>query len=118
MTSAEEVIDAMYTALFAGDVDGALRHCADDAQFHAATPVSMRGDHPMGTYLTELFPQTVAEMQDYAVLNLERDEIDDLVVSRVRSTHGSGVMVFRVADGKVTDIWSINSRGREAIGYF
>lgn len=44
--------------------------------------------------------------------------IDDLVVSRIRSSHGSGVMVFRVVDDKVAEIWVINGLGRDTTGFF
>ena len=43
---------------------------------------------------------------------------DELVVTKFRSTHGSGVMVFRVSNEKLTDIWVINSKGRDAVGAF
>jgi hypothetical protein len=39
-------------------------------------------------------------------------------VSRLRTTAGSGVMVFRVVDRKVTDVWVINSKGRDSNSYF
>lgn len=118
MRSAEDVIDSMYEAVFAGDVETALSLCASDAEYHAVTPGPSSGIYPIRTYLSEILPAGISQMNDYAVTSVERDSIDELVVSRVRSTHGSGVMVFRVCDGKIRDIWAINSKGRESAANF
>ena len=59
----------------------------------------------MREYVTEILPRATAGMDGYAIESVERDVIDELVVARIRSSHGSGVMVFRVAEGLLTDIW-------------
>jgi ketosteroid isomerase-like protein len=107
------VVDAMYAAYFAGDIEGALEHCHEDAEWHGITPAPIAGTHSIRTYLSELLPGAIEGMTDYAILSVDRDSIDDLITSRVRSTHGSGVMVFRVVDEKISDIWVINSKGRD-----
>jgi hypothetical protein len=53
-------------------------------------------------------------MTGYFIEAVHRDEVDDLVVTRLRSSHGSGVTVFRVVEDAITDIWSINAAGRDA----
>jgi ketosteroid isomerase-like protein len=116
--TAEEVIDAMYAAVFAGDVEGALAYCSDDAVWHGVTPAPVTGDVAMRRYLGELLPDAIGTMAGYTVTSMERDTIDELVVVRLRSTHGSGVMVFRVADELIRDICVINSQGRDTPGYF
>lgn len=118
MTPEEAVIDSMYAAYFAGDVDGAIAHCAPGAMFHCVTPAPIHGDLSMRDYFTTFLPNAIEEMADYNILSVEREVLDELVVSRLRSTHGSGLMVFRVVDSKVSDLWVINTNGRETTGYF
>jgi hypothetical protein len=118
MSDPEAVIDAMYAAYFAGDIEGAVAHCSQDAQWHGVTPAPTSGTHPIRTYLTQLLPDALGEMPGYAIESVERDVIDDLVISRLRATHGSGVMVFRVVDDLITDIWVINSKGRDTDSFF
>lgn len=113
MTSEEAVVDAMYAAIFSGDVEGALSWCHPDAMWHGLTSAPIGGDLEMREYINKL-PDGISSMRDYALESVERDVIDGLVVSRVRSTHGSGVMVFRVADGLISDIWVISSKGRDS----
>lgn len=115
VASAEDVVDRMYGAFFAGDVDGALACCTADAQWHAVTPgTPWSGSHGIRQYFTEILPGAMRDLDGYAVERVERDVIGELVVSRLWSSYGSGVMVFRVVDDKVSDIWVINSKGRDA----
>jgi ketosteroid isomerase-like protein len=119
MTTEQEqldVIDAMYAAVFAGDVDRALTLCTPDAQWHGVTPAPVCGDHTMRSYLLEILPGAIASMPDYAVLAVERDTIDDLVISRLRTTEGSGVMVFRVVETKTPTCGSSTPRAATRAG--
>ena len=117
--SKADVVDAMYTAAFSGDVDGALAHCAPDAEYSIVTPGPASGKHSMRTYFTEILPTAIAEMgPTYEVTRMDRDEIGDLVVARVTTTHGKGVLVYRVVDNVVTDFWVINALGRETTAWF
>ena len=114
-----DVIDAFYDACFAGDIERALSHCSVDAQWHAVTPgPGFAGSYPIRQYVSEILPRSITEMENFNIESVERDVIDELVVSRVRTSHGSGVMVFRVAADQLTDIWGVNSKGRESVGWF
>lgn len=118
----EELVDAVYAAAWAGDVEGALALCAPEGEWH---PIAGLGDmdHPLWrwgpgsqslrTYFAEILPVASEFMEGYAVLSVEREVIGDLVVSRLRSTHGYGVMVFRIAGGQLTDIYVISGASRD-----
>jgi hypothetical protein len=119
----EEVVDAFYAGVFTGDHEAALSHCAADAVYHPLLAVGQSvpdwqwGDPPLPlrTYVTEILPEFAASEragQDYALTSIERDTIDTLVVSRLRTTLGSGVMIFRVEDEKLTNIWVISAAPR------
>lgn len=123
MDEKQERIDQIYEAVFSGDLPSALAKCAPDAQYHVVTPLGgewdrYTGSHPVARYFEEILPAAIATMEDYRVDVVGRDTLDDLVVSRLRSSHGSGVMVFRVTDAGLTDIWAIHGQGREATGPF
>lgn len=114
----EEVVDAFYAALFAGDHEAALSHCTADAMFHPQVtsgqtlpPALSEGSIPVRRYVTEL-ATFMSTAQDYAVTSMERDTVDTLLVSRLRTTLGSGVMVFRVDGDKLAHIWVISSRAQ------
>ena len=71
------------------------------------------GPQPLRTYFSEILPAAAEVMEGYAVLSVERDVVEDLVVSRIRSTHGHGVLVFRTADDRLTDVYVISGASRE-----
>ena len=117
----EEVVDAFYAALFAGDHEAALSHCTPDALYHPEiTPGQIlppvwqwaEGPIPVRVYVTEIMAGFMTTAQDYAVTTMERDTVDTLLVSRLRTTLGSGVMVFRVDDDKLAHIWVISSKAQ------
>lgn len=70
------------------------------------TPDSVR------VYLTEIMAEFMATAQDYAITSTESDTVDTLLVSRLRTTLGSGGMVFRVDGDKLAHIWVISSRAQ------
>lgn len=72
----------------------------------------------MRDYLGRILPEATGQVSAYEIETLERDVFDELVVARIRTSLGSGVMVFRVVDGELTDVWAVNSKGREATGPF
>jgi hypothetical protein len=117
-TTEEQAVDSMYAALFSGDIDGALACCTDDAEYHIVTPGPASGDHPMRRYLTDIWPQAMSEMAGYQLTEMVRDTYAGLVVARLKSSHGAGVMLYRVVDGKVSDIWVINALGRDTASFF
>ena len=110
-----DVVDAVYAGVFSGTPEDGLAHCAPGAQWHpmdlatiGSVPEWWRwgeGRQSLETYLTEILPAAAQHMDGYAVTQMDRDTIGDLVVTRVRSTHGAGVMLFRVVRGKLCDIW-------------
>lgn len=115
------IVDAAYTAYLGGDIEGAIEHCADDAMWHAVTPVpdaQWNGSHPIRRYWEEIVPGAVAQMPGYQFGEMVRHVHPPLVVTHVRNDHGSGLMVFRVVGGKITDAWALNADGRDAGGYF
>ncbi len=115
------MVDAAYTAYFGGDTEGAIRHCADDAMWHAVTPVpddEWSGSHPIRRYWEEILPGTVARMPGYRFDDQMRHGRPPFVVTHLRSSHGAGIMVFRVIADKITDIWVMNAEGRQSTGYF
>jgi ketosteroid isomerase-like protein len=115
MPTRQDVVTAAYDAYFAGDPDRALSHCTPDAKWHPLNTDRMdglpdwwtwgTGSQPLERYFREILPAAAANMDGYAVTDMQSDTIDRLVITRVRSTHGSGVMVFRVDADKLTDIW-------------
>ena len=118
MGTPAEVVDAVYAALFAGDAERALGLCAPGGQWHTLTPFhEWHGSYPLETYAREVAPRALTTLPGYRVDSMERDEIDTLLVARIRSSwndgaeraRGSGVTVYRVADGNLTDIWSMSS---------
>ena len=117
-TPEEQAVDAMYAALFSGDIDGALACCTDDAEYHIVTPGPSSGDHQMRTYLADIWPQAMSAMSDYQLTEIVRDTYAGLVVARMTTSHGAGVMLYRVVNGKVSDIWVINALGRGTTGFF
>ena len=117
----EEVVDGFYAAVFARDVDGALAHCSDDAMYHPLVSPTValpgwrwgEGSLPIRTYVAEVLPEFLDDASDsYGITSMDRDVHDGLVVSRLRTTLGSGVMVFRVERGKLTDVWVMSAKGR------
>ena len=119
MDDPETVVDRVYGATFAGDLEQALMYCSADAQWHAVTPgTPWTGSHPMREYLGRILLEATGNVDEYEIETLERDVFDELVDARLRTTLGSGVMLFRVVEGRLTDVWAVNSKGREATGPF
>lgn len=118
----DEVVDAFYAGIFAGNHEAALAHCAPDALYHPLLAVGQsvadwrwgEGPLPVGIYVTEIMREFMASdrAQGYALTSMERDTVDTLVVSRLRTTLGAGVMVFRVEEDKLTNIWVLSSAPR------
>jgi hypothetical protein len=111
----EEVVDAAYAGFMTGDPAAGLAHCSDDAQWHPVTTLPGY-DHslPVREYFSDALTSWLQERPDYQFEVAQRLTFNDLVVSMIRSNVGSGVMVFRVKDDKLTDIWAINNNGRES----
>lgn len=113
--SNEAVVDAVYAAAFSGTPADGLAHCAPGARWHPMNTATFTsrpewwswgdGSQTLETYLTEILPTFAQHSDGYAVKQMDRDTIGDLVVTRVHSTLGAGVMLFRVVDGKLRDIW-------------
>ncbi|MDP1794900.1 MAG: nuclear transport factor 2 family protein [Acidimicrobiales bacterium] len=102
-----------------GDPASGLAHCAPDAVWHPVTPLPGVMDAlPVAQYFGELLPGWLQEYPDYTFEVVERSTFGDLVISKIRSNIGSGVMVFRVKDDKLTDIWALNNDGRDSTNGF
>jgi hypothetical protein len=115
----EEVVDAAYAGFMSGNPEAGLAHCSEDAQWHPVTPLPGY-DHslPLREYFGEFLTTWLQERPDYSFEIVQRITNDDLVISAMRSNLGSGVMVFRVKDDKLTDIWAINNEGRGSTDAF
>ncbi|MEY2398556.1 MAG: hypothetical protein QOJ00_1730 [Actinomycetota bacterium] len=115
----EEVVDAAFAGFITGDPSAGLAHCAADARWHPVTPGAGYAESlPVARYFSEALPMWLGKHADYSFEVVERSTFDDLVISKVRSNIGSGVMVSRVKDDKLTDIWSINNNGRDSVDGF
>ena len=115
----EEVVDAAYAGFMTGDPAAGLAHCSDDARWHPVTPLpGYDRSLPVREYFGDFLTTWLQERPDYTFEIVQRSTIDNLVISMMRSNLGSGVMVFRVKDDKLTDIWAINNEGREATDAF
>ena len=99
MADIYETVERFDDVYRAGDIEGALALCSADAQWHAVTPgTRWSGSHPIREYLTVILPG-VADMDGYAVESWETEVLDELVIAKLPSTHGWGLMVFRCRTG-------------------
>jgi len=115
----EEVVDAAYAGFRTGDPSAGLAHCADDARWHPVTPGTGYDEGlPVSQYFGEALVSWMGKYPDYSLEVVERSTFDDLVISKIRSSVGSGVMVFRVRDDKLADIWMINNNGSDSVDGF
>lgn len=113
----EAVIDAMYAAIFAGDAEGALRHCTDDAEWHSVTPSPQSGSTSARAYV-EMLLRFLADHPGYRILEHDRRAWGDIVVTYLRTSLGRGTMTFRLVGDRVAEIWAINAEGRDATDFF
>jgi ketosteroid isomerase-like protein len=117
-----DLVRHLFDRFAAGDVPAAVAKWRDDARWHPVTPSGVDGfDHPRSRdeYFTEILPTAFALLPEYAY-ELERVEaFGPLVVAHIRSSwsdggtpqQGEGIMVFRIVDGAVADLYVMNAAG-------
>jgi ketosteroid isomerase-like protein len=112
-----EFVQAMYQRLVSGDVEGARSMWSDDAVWHLAGDHEFAKDYNPDSYFqllgtwAERFPSHVPEFKE------ARDLGEEGAMIIMESTNGmapgvaSGVMIYRVADGKIREGWAIPTFG-------
>jgi ketosteroid isomerase-like protein len=111
-----EVVRTFYRALL--DADGAAaRACwRDDAVWHVTGSSELSKDYLPDPYFVML-AEWAARYPDYAFTSTEVGQFDDAAVMFIESTGGmapgraSGLMVYRVTDGRITEGWAIPAFG-------
>lgn len=120
MTDGARLVERAYVTFLAGrDVDAALEFFTDDAEWHPVTPHPTRGSSiPIRLYWQDSGEFLDGDGGEWQVLDQRVHEHGPFVLSYVRSSHGEGLMVYRIVDRKIADIWAINADGRAATGVF
>lgn len=118
--SPEQIVQRAYMEFIADrDVDAVLPYFTDDAEWHPVTPTPGRSTSiPVRDYWLDAGDFLDGLGSDWIVHEQNVHSHGPFVITHVRSTHGEGVMVYRIVDGKISDIWAINALGRTEPGYF
>ena len=110
------VVERFYAALSEGDVAAALSCWANDGVWHVPGRSDLAGDYDPDAYLAML-GAWAARYPDYAFTSREIGQYDDAAVFFIESTGGmaperaSGLMVYRVTEGKLAEGWAIPAFG-------
>jgi ketosteroid isomerase-like protein len=108
----EEVVQSFYAALADGDVTTARSCWADEAVWHVTGRSDLSKDYDPDAYFTML-GEWATRYPDYAFTSSAVGEYDDAAIFFIESTGGmaperaSGLMVYRVTAGKITEGWAI-----------
>jgi ketosteroid isomerase-like protein len=112
----EEVVEAFYAALADGNA-GTARNCwADGAVWHVTGESDLSRDYDPDAYFMML-GEWAARYPDYTFTSTSVGEYDEAAVFFIESTGGmaperaSGLMVYRVTDGKIAEGWAIPAFG-------
>jgi ketosteroid isomerase-like protein len=112
-----EFVQAMYQQLTGGDVAGARSMWSDDAVWHLTGDHDLAKDYDPDSYFqmiglwAERYPSFVPEFKE------ARDLGEEGAMIVMESTNGmapgvaSGVMIYRVAGGKIQEGWAIPTFG-------
>jgi ketosteroid isomerase-like protein len=112
-----QIVQSMYERLSNGDVAGARAMWADDAVWHLTGSHEFAGDYDPDGYLQVLgrwqaqFPSYQADFKEL------RDLGEDGAMIFMESSGGmapgtaSGVLVYRVVDGRIAEGWAIPTSG-------
>ena len=112
-----ELVQAMYQRLTRGDIVGARSMWSDEAVWHVTGDHEFAKDYDPDSYLkllgtwAERYPSYSAEFKD------ARDLGEQGAVIVMESTNGmapevaSGLLIYRVADGKIQEGWAIPTFG-------
>lgn len=103
------------------DVDAVLRYFTDGAQWHAVTPTPLRSKFTsisIREYWQESSTLLDNDMRGWAPHEVNSHAHGPFVINHARTSHGEGLMIYRVVDGLIADIWSINALGPDTPGVF
>lgn len=123
MTEApEEVVRRAYAEFIRSrDVDAVVRYFSDGARWHSVTGTPTRPPStsiPIRDYWIEQSALLDNELRDWTVHELNVYAHGPFVINHIRSNHGEGLMIYRVVDGLIADIWAINALGLDTPGLF
>jgi ketosteroid isomerase-like protein len=111
-----EVMRTFYRALLDGDGAAARACWRDDAVWHVTGSSELSKDYLPDPYFAML-AEWAARYPGYAFTSKEVGQYDDVAVMFIESTGGmapgraSGLMVYRVTDGRITEGWAIPALG-------
>jgi hypothetical protein len=103
------------------DVDAVLRYFREGAQWHAVTPTPFR-ERSTSISVREYWEESNRildnDMRGWTPHEVNAHAHGPFVINHVRSSHGEGLMIYRVVDGLIADIWAINALGPDTPGVF
>lgn len=117
-----ELVHFLLDRFAAGDVPAVMAKWRDDARWHPVTKTGIDGfDEPRSRddYFGEILPAAFSKLSGYTYEVAGVTAFGSLVVAHIRSAwegngereHGEGLMIFRLADGFVADVYVINAAG-------
>jgi ketosteroid isomerase-like protein len=117
-----ELVRFLFERFAAGDIAAMVSRWRDDARWHPVTKAGIDGfDEPRGRddYFGEILPTAFSLLSDYTYEVTAVESFGALVVAHVRSSwargdrreHAEGLMIFRLDDGLVADLYVINAAG-------
>jgi len=121
-TDPAALVRSLFDAFAAGDVETCMAAWRDDAVHTSITEPAPFATFTKQQYWQDLLPGAVASLPGYQVEVASVVGFGPLGVAHLRSTwdggRGEGLMIFRVVDGQVVDVWALNADGRDATTWF
>lgn len=118
-TSALEHVETLFAAFAAGDTARVVDGWHADARWYPITPGGPWTEpKTRDEYFGEVLGSWYADRPDYVIHHVQLHEVGGLVVAGLTTSAGRGLIVYRVADGKVAECWSINADGRDSTDGF
>jgi ketosteroid isomerase-like protein len=118
--SPERIVQRAYAEFIRHrDVDAVLRYFTADAKWHPVTPTPKRSTSlPIRDYWMDSGEFLDGLGSGWTVHEQNVHAHGPFVITHLRSNLGEGLMIYRLEDGKISDIWAINALGRTAPGVF
>lgn len=117
-----KLVRYLFDRFAAGDVPAAMAKWSDDARWHPVTKSGIDGfdeARSRNDYFEEILPTAFSMLSGYTYEVVSVEAFGALVVAHVRSAweagdqrqQGEGMMIFRLADDLVADVYVINAAG-------
>lgn len=117
-----ELVRYLFDRVAAGDLSAAMAKWRDDARWHPVTKSGFDGfdkTRSRDEYFGEILPTAFSVLSGYTYEVVTIEAFGALVVAHVRSAWnegdtrrlGEGLMIFRLADGLVADVYGMNAAG-------